>query len=300
MDSSSVVLVLDCSRFPRHVSSTKLIVIEPRCLGRLISANGSVTMAPPAPEEEALRICLSCQHYLQKRCDFIAFERIEKHPLVQYYEVSRSSVHPLEVRLRKLCMLDESSTTSMRPIRRSSILSCILFDCHSSPADAPSLPRAGDTIYELKDAQDVYNQIRSCYQTIDSVSSVISKLSAADQSPADEVRLTTIGRNIRMYAREYVQNCVLKTRRLPDEKQIEAARQQRQLESGAGWRPTVDRHLLETADEFEPFAQQHYQVVEFIRQAELAGRHDEVEVLQRNLRELEQVMLESRQTKLNV
>lgn len=112
----------------------------------------------------------------------------------------------------------------------------------------------------------------------------------------DEVRLSTICRNIRMYTREYLQNCVLRTRRVPEDKQIEEARHQRQLE--VGWKPTIDRHLLETTDEFEPFVQQHYQVTEFIRQAELAGRFDEIEVLQRNLQELEQAMLDAKKRKI--
>lgn len=46
-------------------------------------------MTPAEANEETLRICLSCQHYLQKRCDFIAFERLPKHSLIQQYDVSR-------------------------------------------------------------------------------------------------------------------------------------------------------------------------------------------------------------------
>jgi len=232
----------------------------------LINANGSMTMTPAEPNEETLRICLSCQHYLQKRCDFIAFERLPKHSLIQQYDKIIHVRHEFNELYSKYSTVVDSLLT-------------------------------GDTIYEIRDAQEMYDQIRTCYQKIDSISQLISKLPTVDHhNNVDEVRLTTICRNIRMYAREYLQNCVLRTRRVPEDKQIEEARHQRQLEFG--WKPTIDRHLLETTDEFEPFVQQHYQVIEFIRQAELAGRFDEVEVLQRNLQELEQAMLDAKKRKI--
>ena len=63
----------------------------------------------------------------------------------------------------------------------------------------------------------------------------------------------------------------------------------------SGWRPTVDRNLLERAQELEPLVQQIYQVTQFIRQAQIAGRDDEVKLLESNLKELEQAMNHAQQ-----
>jgi hypothetical protein len=131
-----------------------------------------------------------------------------------------------------------------------------------------------------------------------------------DNDRVHQQRSMALARNIRMYAIELLQNCAIKTRRVPQEQEIQRARHERQQQTeneraiheksktskpaikahDSGWRPTVDRQLLERTDEFEPFAQQYHQVVEFIRQAESAGRTDEVKILQVNLKELEQVM----------
>ena len=132
----------------------------------------------------------------------------------------------------------------------------------------------------------------------------------ADQEDRSyQLRFTSLGRNIRMYSVDLLRNCAIKTRRLPKEDEIQRAQDERKqrLESerlaqarlepsmsmkrlDSGWKPTIDRRLLQKTDECEPFAQQHYQVTEFIRQAELAGRHEEAEILKRNLMELEKMM----------
>jgi hypothetical protein len=89
---------------------------------------------------------------------------------------------------------------------------------------------------------------------------------------------------------ELLQNCAIRTRRIPKEEEIQRIRDERQQRVASGWKPTIDRQLLQKTDECEPFAQQHYQVTEFIRQAELAGRHEEAEILKLNLIELEKIM----------
>jgi len=57
-----------------------------------------------------------------------------------------------------------------------------------------------------------------------------------------------------------------------------------------GWRPTIDRDLLEQTHELPPLVQQVYQVTEYIRLAQIAGRYDEVESLKLNLKVLEQAL----------
>jgi rabenosyn-5 len=136
-----------------------------------------------------------------------------------------------------------------------------------------------------------------------------------------QIRYAALCRNIRMYAIYLLQNHAISTRRVPTEEDVEHAREEStrlshelyESERAAkaelasrvtatsnsvgtpkspvsGWRPTVDRNLLERAQELEPLVQQIYQVTQFIRQAQIAGRDDEVKLLQSNLKELEQAM----------
>jgi rabenosyn-5 len=123
-----------------------------------------------------------------------------------------------------------------------------------------------------------------------------------------------------MYAIHLLQNYAISTRRVPSEEDVQRAREERnrlvderneserlakaELASRinltdsptkikteiSGWRPTIDRNLLVQTQELNPLVQQVYQVTEYIRQAQIAGRNDEVESLKLNLKELEQAM----------
>ena len=135
-----------------------------------------------------------------------------------------------------------------------------------------------------------------------------------------QIRYSALCRNIRMYAIHLLQNYAISTRRIPREEDIQRARDERkrlidernESERAAkaelasripltdslpkpktqvsGWRPTIDRNLLVQTDELDPLVQQIYQVTEYIRQAQIAGRVDEVESLKMNLKVLEQAM----------
>ena len=117
-----------------------------------------------------------------------------------------------------------------------------------------------------------------------------------------------------------MQNYAISTRRVPSEEDVQRARDERkrlvdernetewaakaELASRipltdlptkpktkvSGWRPTIDRNLLAQTQELDPLVQQIYQVTEYIRQAQIAGRHDEVESLKLNLKVLEQAL----------
>lgn len=123
-----------------------------------------------------------------------------------------------------------------------------------------------------------------------------------------------------MYGIHLLQNYAISTRRIPREEEIQHAREERkrlidernESERAAkaelasripvtdspvkpkaqvsGWRPTIDRNLLVQTEELDPLVQQIYQVTEYIRQAQIAGRYDEVESLKMNLKVLEQAM----------
>ncbi len=141
-----------------------------------------------------------------------------------------------------------------------------------------------------------------------------------ENDTSSQIRYSALCRNIRMYAIHLLQNYAISTRRVPNEDDIQRAREERkrlveerndseraakvELASRitgtdspiklrtevSGWRPTIDRNLLAQTQELNPLVQQVYQVTEYIRQAQIAGRHDEVESLKSNLKELEQAL----------
>lgn len=127
-----------------------------------------------------------------------------------------------------------------------------------------------------------------------------------------------------MYSIHLLQNYSISTRRVPTEEDVQRAREERKRlieerneserlaraeialkitsnsnsqspttkKANAGWTPKVDRSVLAPTEELEPLMQQIYQVTQFIRQAQMAGREDEVKLLQSNLRELEKGLRE--------
>jgi hypothetical protein len=133
-------------------------------------------------------------------------------------------------------------------------------------------------------------------------------------------RYSALCRNIRLYAIHLLQGYAISTRRVPSEDDVQRARDERkrlvderyeseraakaelasritltdsptkQRKEVTGWRPTIDRNLLAQTQELDPLVQQIYQVTEYIRQAQIAGRYDEVESLKLNLKLLEQAM----------
>jgi len=141
-----------------------------------------------------------------------------------------------------------------------------------------------------------------------------------ENDTSSQIRYSALCRNIRMYAIHLLQHYAITTRRVPSEEDVQQAREERkrlvderneservakaELASRitltdsptklrtevSGWRPTIDRNLLVQTQELDPLVQQIYQVTEYIRQAQIAGRYDEVESLKLNLKLLEQAM----------
>ena len=140
-----------------------------------------------------------------------------------------------------------------------------------------------------------------------------------------QIRYSALCRNIRMYAIHLLQNYAIATKRVPSENDVQRARDERnrlleerqeseraakaELASrmllvnstpvhnrkASGWTPTIDRDALIQTQELNPIHQQIYQVTEYIRQAEIARRFDEVESLKLNLKELEQALNNTQQ-----
>jgi rabenosyn-5 len=135
-----------------------------------------------------------------------------------------------------------------------------------------------------------------------------------------QIRYSALCRNIRTYAIHLLQHYAVSTRRVPSEDDVQRARDERKRvveerndseraakaelasritltdsptksrKEVSGWRPTIDRNLLAQTQELHPLVQQVYQVTEYIRQAQIAGRYDEVESLKLNLKALEEAM----------
>ncbi|CAF1194385.1 unnamed protein product [Rotaria magnacalcarata] len=249
--------------------------------------------------EDYLRICLSCQKVLQRRYDQICFKNTQRDEVFVCYEKI--------VEAKKI--LDEIHPTY------STMIESLLI---------------GDTKYQIVDAQKLYRQLSTCYDKIDSTSKYISKLADSclnidEDDTQSIIRYSALCRNMRMYAIHVLQNFAISTRRVPSEDDVKRAREERKrlieerIESEraakaelasripltdspavkkkevSGWRPTIDRNLLVQAQELNPLVQQVYQVTEYIRQAQIAGRLDEVESLKLNLKELEQALNNAQQ-----
>ncbi|CAF0855503.1 unnamed protein product [Rotaria sordida] len=244
--------------------------------------------------ENYLRICLSCQKVLQRRYDQICFKNAQRDEVFLYYEKIAEA---------------QKELANIHPTY-STIIESLL---------------SGDTKYQIIDGQRLYRQLTSCYEKIDSTSKHIMKLADScsnidEDDTQSQFRYSALCRNIRMYAVHLLQNYAISTRRVPSEDDVQRARDERkrlveernELERAAkaelvskisstdspttskkdvsGWRPTIDRNLLVQAQELNPLVQQVYQVTEYIRQAQIAGRYDEVESLKLNLKELEQAL----------
>ncbi|UJR36142.1 hypothetical protein I4U23_028880 [Adineta vaga] len=249
--------------------------------------------------EDYLRICHACRQILQRRYDQIVFKKTDKDEVFLRYEKILEAQNEL---------------TKIHPTY-SAIIESLL---------------AGETKHQLIDGQRLYRRLTSCYETIDTTSKYIAKLGEScpnidENDTPSQIRYAALCRNIRMYAIHLLQNYSISTRRVPSEEDIQRARDERirlveernesermakaelasriiSLDSPtrvkpeiSGWRPTVDRNLLAQAQELNPLVQQVYQVTEYIRQAQIAGRDDEVKLLEINLKELEQALNNAQQ-----
>ncbi|CAF2387201.1 unnamed protein product [Rotaria sp. Silwood2] len=247
-----------------------------------------------ANNEEYIRICSSCQKVLQRRYDQICFKNSQRDEVFLYYEKIVEAHKEL---------------TNIHPTY-STIIESLL---------------TGDTTYQIIDGQRLYRQLSSYYDKIDSISKSIAKLADScsnidEDDTQSQIRYSALCRNIRIYAVHLLQNYAISTRRIPSEDDVQRARDERKRlieerneseraakaelvskisltdspttlkKDVSGWRPTIDRNLLVQTQELNPLVQQVYQVTEYIRQAQIAGRLDEVESLKLNLKELEQAL----------
>jgi hypothetical protein len=103
---------------------------------------------------------------------------------------------------------------------------------------------------------------------------------------ASKNRYAILCRNIRAYSIQTLQNYAISTKRVPSEEDTKRALDERIARLALNI-PGMNRNSGEIPKELEPFVQQYYQITQFIERAKLAGRDDEVRLLELNLREIE-------------
>jgi len=279
-----------------HTSLTSILSTVAGATDETISSGGLEN------ETNYLRICLSCRDVLQKRYKQIRHKSNEKDEIYAQYERISDSIKELQ---------------SIHPSYSTIIESLLNGETTYQAQDAQRLYRRLSGCFEVIDSTSklILNLSDSC-PGID------------DNDKHSLLRHQTICRNIRSYSIQLLQNYAISTLRVPTDDDIQRARQERtkQLDeqndlerqaktelfnrvnihtttpspaqhtprvatpSVAGWKPTIDRSVMNDTQELEPLVQQIYQVTQFMRQAQIAGRDDEVKLLELNLKELEQAM----------
>ncbi|CAF4275229.1 unnamed protein product, partial [Adineta steineri] len=152
----------------------------------------------------------------------------------------------------------------------------------------------GDTKYQIMDAKRTYRDLSIHYEKIDSTSKLILKL--ADNDKTSDNRYAILCRNIRTYSLQSLQNFAISTKRIPTEDDIKrACDEKKRLENErmaqfASTIPGLSSYVSGIPVKLEPFVHQYYQVTQFLEQAKLDGRHEDIESLEMNLKELERAI----------
>ncbi|CAF0919780.1 unnamed protein product [Didymodactylos carnosus] len=259
-------------------------------------------------DDSYLRICLACRYTLQKRHQQIKFMHSEKDEIIQLYEritdvmKELRQIHPTYVSIVESLLNGETShqiIDAQRLYRRLS--SCfevidstskLIFSLSDSYSDT-------DDQHSIVRHQTICRNIRSfSLQLLQNYAiSTLRVPSDEDVQKSRQDRLKAIEEKSELerqaktdlYQRTHVSTppslSMASYSVLNRKSEIEVNGRQ-----VAGWKPTIDRSLMETANELEPLVQQIYQVTEFLRQAKMAGKDDEVLLLESNLKELEQAM----------
>ncbi|CAF1417976.1 unnamed protein product [Adineta ricciae] len=236
-------------------------------LQRLVNLTSLIpsAMIQDASNEDNLRICIRCEFILQKYHNQIRYKHIPVDQIFSLYE----KIIQAEKQYKSI----QSKYTT--------IIESLL---------------NGNTQYQLVDAQRIYRELSIHYDKIDSVSKSISKLAEGDSTTPVSNRYAALCRNIRTYSIQMMQNFSISIRRLPTEDDLRRIREEkkrsedeRMVECAAKILGMKD-NLIEIPPELEPFVQQYYRVTQFLEEARLAGHLDEVQALEKNLKELEKAI----------
>ncbi|CAF1240986.1 unnamed protein product [Rotaria sordida] len=265
--SFSIARCIIDSNIPTSSTTNSLAIQRLINLKSIISS----TIIKDRSNEDYLRICISCARCLQNNYRQIYFNNIQKDEVFHHYE--------------KIVQAQKEYN-----------------NFHSTYLPIIDSLLSGDTKYQIVDAQQVYRQLSVSYEKIDSISKQIvilaDKYSNINENDiTSKNRYPTLCRNIRTYSIQVLQNFSVSTKRVPSEDDIKQARNEKQkrLDNERMIKiflniPGINHNSLEISEELEPFIQQYYQITQFIEQAKIAGRDDEVKLLELNLQELTQAI----------
>uniref|UniRef100_A0A3P8Z8Q4 Rabenosyn, RAB effector n=1 Tax=Esox lucius TaxID=8010 RepID=A0A3P8Z8Q4_ESOLU len=254
-----------------------------------LSSLSSVTSMLEEKDDERIRCCRHCMDTLTKRQEKLE-EKDHVPDIVKLYE-----------RLR-LCM-DKVDERAPEYIRMAESLN------------------AGETTYNLDTAGGLRMEVQKYYELIDALSKRILTLGAKEEPPPHPKSLQ-LQRMVRYTATLFVQEKLLGLMSLPTKDKYEQLKEKRRQEQekrvaqerlvsplkkrpaantngetplaprpprmtkAGGWLPSAD--TLHTRGELEdPLLQQIDNIQSFLRQAKAARRHDEVAMLEENLRQLQ-------------
>ncbi|CAF3886287.1 unnamed protein product [Adineta steineri] len=213
--------------------------------------------------DQYLRICLPCTQIIQQHFNQIRYKHIPTDEIFTLYE-------------KIIQALNEY--TNNHPTY-SAIVDSLL---------------NGDTKYHIMDAKRTYRDLSIHYEKIDSTSKLILKL--ADNDKTSDNRYAILCRNIRTYSLQSLQNFAISTKRIPTEDDIKrACDEKKRLENErmaqfASTIPGLSGYGSGIPVKLEPFVHQYYQVTQFLEQAKLDGRREDIESLEMNLKELERAI----------
>lgn len=156
---------------------------------------------------------------------------------------------------------------------------------------------SGETTYQLQDAQNLRSLLAKQAESLDTLSKKLATLPVSPDTP----KASTLQNNVRKSTSHYIKENLLTLPALPNHTEIEQIRQQRLVKQKeifaqpevmkrnvkikrvavtTGWSPA---NVAESSDSEDPLVQQINNVRNYIEQAKMANRLDEVASLKENL-----------------
>lgn len=158
--------------------------------------------------------------------------------------------------------------------------------------------QAGESIYNLADAQSLRRNIGKKGEIMDAISKRIANIPLDENNP----RAVTLQNAIRRATSNYIKETILSLPVLPTPQELLKKRNAFQ-NSGSqstnskpvvpkvldGWSPVISDKILPESEEIDPLLQQMNIVKGYISQARKAMKFEEVASLETHLKELEEV-----------
>ncbi|CAF0834449.1 unnamed protein product [Didymodactylos carnosus] len=261
-------------------------------------------------DDNYLRICQSCRQTLQNRYQQIKFTQIEKEEITQLYEKITEvlkEVRQIHSTYNSMIesLLNGETTHQVIDAQRlfQRLSSCfevidstskLILSLANSSSNADDQQSNSRHLTICRNIRSFAVQLLQTYAI-----STLRVPSEEDVQKARQDRLKMIEEKNEL-ERQAKSNLYQRTHVPISSSPHSVLRQKSELseeeQKVAGWKPMLDRSVMETTNDLEPLVQQIYQVTQFLRQAKIAGKEDEVRLLENNLKELEQAMKLTKQT----